>query len=96
MTNDPSTNDQHDPLSSPLRWLIDMLSSKRWLPFVLLGAALVLWAALFAAGSYLDISADRPRYDLRKPLIILACMATFLGLWTLAIWLRFGRNCSNR
>src|SRR5690242_2297543 len=72
-----------------------MLSNKRWLPFGLLAGALVLWAALFAAGAYFDVSADNPRYDIRKPLIILACMTTFLGLWALAIWLRFGRNRPN-
>jgi len=69
-----------------------MTSNKRWLPFAILALALILWAALFAAGSYLEVSADNPRHDLRKPLVILASMATFLGLWAVAIWLRSRRD----
>jgi len=64
---------------------------KSWLPFALLAAALVLWAGLFALGAYLEWGADQPRHDLRKPLIIMASMAAFLGVWGLALWLRAWR-----
>jgi hypothetical protein len=67
-------------------------SSRKWLPLVLLAIALVVWAGLFAAGAYLEPSADLPQRDIRKPLIILATMGTFLGLWGLALWLRNRRN----
>jgi hypothetical protein len=63
-----------------------------WLPLVVLAAALIIWAGLFAVGSYLELSADQPRHDLRKPLIILASMLTFLSLWGLALWLRKRRT----
>jgi membrane protein DedA with SNARE-associated domain len=70
--------------------------NKRWLPFAVLGFALILWAAMFAAGSYLEVSADNPRHDIRKPLIILASMATFLALWAVAFWLRARRDRPER
>jgi hypothetical protein len=63
-----------------------------WLPIALLAAALVIWAALFAAGAYLNLGADRPIHDLRKPLIILGCMAGFLTFWGAALWLRSRRQ----
>src|SRR5690348_3467004 len=62
-----------------------------WLPLALLAAALLLWAGLFAAGAYLELGVDRPRHDLRKPLIIMGAMATFLSLWGLALWARARR-----
>jgi hypothetical protein len=52
----------------------------------------VIWAGLFAAGAYLNFGADRPSHDLRKPLIILGCMATFLTFWGAALWLRSRRQ----
>jgi membrane protein DedA with SNARE-associated domain len=61
---------------------------KNWLPFALLAAGLIVWAGLFALGAYLEWGADRPRHDVRKPLIIIAAMAAFLSLWGLALWLR--------
>jgi hypothetical protein len=64
---------------------------KLWLPLGLLAVALVLWAGLFAAGSYLDLGVDRPHHDLRKPLIIMGAMALFLSLWGLALWSRSRR-----
>jgi membrane protein DedA with SNARE-associated domain len=65
---------------------------KKWLPLALLGLALVIWAGLFAAGAYFEPSADQPRHDVRKPLIVLATMATFLALWAIALWLRNRRK----
>jgi hypothetical protein len=61
---------------------------KIWLPLGLLAAALLIWAGLFALGAYLQIGTDQPRHDLRKPLIIIGAMVTFLSLWGLALWLR--------
>jgi hypothetical protein len=65
---------------------------KAWLPLAILAAALIVWAGLFAAGAYLNLGADRPRHDVRKPLIILGCMAGFLALWGAALWLRARRG----
>ena len=62
-----------------------------WLPLALLAAALILWAALFAAGAYLELGVDQPRHDLRKPLIIMGAMAAFLSFWGLALWARARR-----
>jgi hypothetical protein len=52
----------------------------------------VIWAGLFAVGAYLNLGADRPSYDLRKPLIILGCMAGFLTFWGMALWMRARRG----
>lgn len=65
---------------------------KKWLPFTILAAALVAWAALFALGAYLEPSADKPRHDLRKPLIVMSTMAAFLAFWGIALWLRNRRK----
>jgi membrane protein DedA with SNARE-associated domain len=65
---------------------------RKWLPLALLAVALLAWAGLFAAGAYFEPSADQPRHDVRKPLIILATMATFLALWAVALWLRNRRK----
>jgi membrane protein DedA with SNARE-associated domain len=59
-----------------------------WLPLAILAVALLIWAGLFAAGAYLELGADAPQNDLRKPLIIMGAMATFLSLWGLALWMR--------
>ena len=61
---------------------------KKWLPLGVLAVVLVAWAAMFAAGAYLQLGADAPRHDLRKPLIIMGCMAVFLGVWGIALWNR--------
>ena len=65
---------------------------KTWLPFAVLAAALFVWAGLFALGAYLEWGADRPRHDLRKPVIILATMTAFLAFWGLALGLRAWRG----
>jgi 4-amino-4-deoxy-L-arabinose transferase-like glycosyltransferase len=64
----------------------------KWLPLLILGLALVIWAGLFALGAYLELGADRPRYDFRKPLVVLATMAFFLAAWGLLLWKRAGRS----
>jgi hypothetical protein len=64
---------------------------KIWLPLGLLAIALLIWAAFFALGAYLQIGADEPKHDLRKPLIIMGSMTIFLLLWGLALWARARR-----
>ena len=61
------------------------------LPLGLLAVALLLWACFFSLGAYLQIGADQPRHDLRKPLLIMGSMAIFLSLWGLALWNRSRR-----
>ena len=65
---------------------------KIWLPLGLFAIALLLWAGFFAAGAYLELGADAPKRDVRKPVIIMSAMATFLALWGLALWARSRRN----
>jgi membrane protein DedA with SNARE-associated domain len=65
---------------------------KKWLPFAILAVALVVWAAVFALGAYLEPSADKPVHDLRKPLIILGTMGAFLAFWGVALWQRARRK----
>ncbi len=62
-----------------------------WLPLLLLAVALLIWAGFFATGAYLQLGADRPQHDLRKPLLIMGSMAIFLSLWGLALWTRSRR-----
>jgi membrane protein DedA with SNARE-associated domain len=61
---------------------------KKWLPLGILAVALVLWAGMFAVGAYLQLGADEPKHDLRKPLIIMGGMAAFLAVWGIALWNR--------
>jgi membrane protein DedA with SNARE-associated domain len=68
---------------------------KRWFPLAILGAALVIWASLLSLGAYLEWGADQPRHDLRKPLIIMACMTAFLAFWGIALWRRARRIRKN-
>jgi hypothetical protein len=70
---------------------MDRKSRYQWLPLVILLLALVIWAGLFALGAYLELGADQPRHDLRKPLIILGAMTAFLAVWGLALWCRHRR-----
>jgi hypothetical protein len=63
-----------------------------WIAFGVLAGGLVIWAALFALGAYLEWGADQPRHDLRKPAVILATMAVFLSFWGLALWNRARRG----
>jgi hypothetical protein len=63
----------------------------RWRPLAILAAALILWAGGLALGAYLQLGADRPQHDIRRALIVIGCMAAFLGVWGLALWLRARR-----
>ena len=65
---------------------MDFETNKKWLPFAILAAALIVWAGMFALGAYLEPSADHPVHDLRKPLIILGTMAAFLAFWGVLLW----------
>jgi hypothetical protein len=65
---------------------------KKWLPLGVLAVVLVAWAGMFATGAYLQLGADAPKHDLRKPLIIMGCMGVFLGVWGLALWKRSRRQ----
>jgi membrane protein DedA with SNARE-associated domain len=71
---------------------MDFEKHKNWWPFALLAAALVVWAGVFAAGAYLEPSADAPVHDARKPLIILGTMAVFLAFWGVLLWQRSRRK----
>jgi membrane protein DedA with SNARE-associated domain len=71
---------------------MDQNVRQKWLPLAILAVALVVWAGLFALGAYLELGADQPRHDLRKPLIILGSMAAFLVFWGLALWVRSRRQ----
>jgi hypothetical protein len=64
---------------------------KKWLPLGVLAVVLLVWAGLFALGAYLQIGADEPKHDLRKPLIIMGSMTIFLLLWGAALWARARR-----
>ena len=61
------------------------------LPLGLLAVALLLWAGFFALGAYLQVGADQPKHDFRKPLLIMGSMAIFVSLWGLALWNRSRR-----
>ncbi|MEX2091741.1 MAG: hypothetical protein WD971_03640 [Pirellulales bacterium] len=71
---------------------MDIETRKKWLPFAILAAALVVWAGVFALGAYLEPSADKPVHDFRKPLIVMGTMAAFLAFWGAALWRRSRRN----
>lgn len=71
---------------------MDIETRKKWLPFLILAVALLLWAGMFALGAYLEPSADAPVRDFRKPLIILGTMAAFLAFWGILLWRRSRRK----
>ena len=50
------------------------------IPYIVMG--LLVWGALLALGAYLF----RGQHDLRKPLIILACVGVFVGFWGLLLF----------
>jgi membrane protein DedA with SNARE-associated domain len=64
----------------------------KWLPLAILAGALLVWAGVFALGTYLQPGADQPHHDFRKPLIVMAAMACFLSFWGIALWLRSRRS----
>ena len=52
-----------------------------WLPIAAIMAAVAIWGQLHALGAWRN-SDD---FDLRRPLIVSACVAGFLGLWGIAL-----------
>jgi hypothetical protein len=71
---------------------MDIETRKKWLPIGILAVALLLWAGMFALGAYLEVGADQPRHDIRKPLIVMGFMGAFLAFWGMALWLRSRRK----
>jgi hypothetical protein len=65
---------------------------KKWLPLAVLAAALVVWTGLLALGAYLELGADQPRHDFRKPILLLGSLSAFMALWGVALWLRARRG----
>ncbi len=63
---------------------------RRDLMIPLLVTVLLVWGLLLALGAYLF----RGEFDIRKPIIILACVGTFVGFWGLMLWVN--RNRFNR
>jgi len=55
------------------------------IPYIVIG--LILWGALLGLGAYVF----RGQHDLRKPLIILACVGVFVGFWGVLLWVNRGR-----
>ena len=65
---------------------------RNWLPLAVIAVALVAWGLFIALGVYLEPSADQPKHDPRKPLIVVACVAAFLLFWGLALAFRSRRQ----
>jgi hypothetical protein len=61
---------------------------KKWVPLAILAAALIVWATLLALGAFLELGADEPRHDFRKPMLVLGAMTAFLAVWGVALWNR--------
>jgi O-antigen/teichoic acid export membrane protein len=55
------------------------------IPYIVIG--LIIWGAILALGAYVF----QGQHDLRKPLIILACVGTFVGFWGVLLWINRGR-----
>ncbi|QDU78105.1 hypothetical protein Pan97_51860 [Bremerella volcania] len=51
-------------------------------------AALALWGIYLAIGSYLGLAEGTRGYDIRRGLIVFACMAGFLLFWGVLLWNR--------
>jgi hypothetical protein len=71
---------------------MDSPRQKPWLPLAVLAGALAIWTALLAWGAYLQLGANKPQLDVRRPLIVLAAMGVFLSVWGLALWRRSHRK----
>jgi membrane protein DedA with SNARE-associated domain len=60
--------------------------------FIILLAALAVWGVLLAVGAFLGGPPSLARhFDIRKPLIVLACVGLFVGLWGWALFSRHKR-----
>ena len=63
--------------------------SQRTLLMIIMGT-LVAWALYVAIGAYWY------NFDLMRAIVVLACMAAFLGIWLLLFWSRGGDTRSSR
>jgi len=54
--------------------------------------ALAVWGGVFAAAAYRVQHVDHMTYDLRRSLIVLACVALFASFWLIMLWTRRGRK----
>jgi hypothetical protein len=58
---------------------------RRWMiPYIVVG--IIVWGSLLALGTFIYGG-----YDYRKPLIVLGCVALFIALWGVMIWLNWAR-----
>ncbi|MBI1248667.1 hypothetical protein GC197_12605 [bacterium] len=51
-------------------------------------AALALWGIYLALGSYLGMGEGTRGYDIRRGLVVIACMGGFLLFWGVLLWNR--------
>lgn len=51
-------------------------------------AALAVWGIYLAIGSYLSLGGGTRPLDIRRALIVLACMGGFLLFWGVLLWNR--------
>ena len=59
---------------------------KTWQPLLVLMLALLAWGLYHAVGTY------QTGGDVRKPIIVLACMFVFLGAWGVLLFRRNRRR----
>ena len=63
--------------------------TKTYYAIALIIGALALWAIYLAIGAYLGQGSEAPqRFDIRRPLIVIACMGAFLLFWAGLLWNR--------
>jgi hypothetical protein len=58
---------------------------QKWLPLALIAVALATWGVFIALGVYFEPSADQPKHDLRKALIVAGGVGAFLLFWGIAL-----------
>ncbi|TWT39660.1 hypothetical protein [Blastopirellula retiformator] len=77
-TDSPPASDkpprlQRAPGSKKLMWIIL--------------AALSAWGIFLAVGVFLNFSGEASeRFDVRRPLLVLGCTLSFVGVWLLLLW----------
>lgn len=64
--------------------------TKTYYGIALIIGALALWAIYLAVGAYLGQGSEFPqqRFDIRRALIVIACMGAFLLFWAGLLWNR--------
>ncbi|GAA4431701.1 hypothetical protein [Bremerella cremea] len=58
-------------------------------------AALAVWGIYLAIGSYLGMGEGTRAYDIRRGLMVIACMGGFLLFWGALLWNRNRRTNSD-